>query len=194
MTRDALETLGTIHEQAEPRDAVHVAVIQVTAGHMLIPAGWVKVDDSGIARTCTASEADGIIDPFISGAVIHEGARCWMLMKPREITALRHVWNHPKFPDKEGGAYRDISVEGWTGNGTASSEGWLKDFAADHDVDYHTMMSAVANAVGEGVDYVVFGDVDVHGDIPAEFWKHYEVVTGQVVRAADAPTHFSCAC
>jgi len=90
---DALETLGTIHTKEEKRDAIHLAVIQVTATIELSPGapissinGEAIYDEKGI----------GIVDPFLND-IVQPGEQFWMVLRPRLITSLRHVWEHPAF-------------------------------------------------------------------------------------------------
>lgn len=100
---DALETLGMIHFKTEKRDAIHLAVEPVKAGHTLYPGEKIGVYE-GIAYGVgsltddgTPVKCQGIVDPFLPYNV-QEGESFWFIMNPRMVTSLRHVWDHPDFP------------------------------------------------------------------------------------------------
>lgn len=92
---DALATLGTIIGPEEKRDAIHLGVVPVIAAEDLLPGQHVGFVEGGVGR---AVKTVGIVDPFIEGA-IHKGERFWLVVYPRKITSLRHVWTHPDVPD-----------------------------------------------------------------------------------------------
>lgn len=99
---DALETLGYVHKQEEHRDAIHLAVEQVEAGENLKPGDHIGFGDDGKVyknRRKTAKTL-GIVDPFLTETVI-SGEKFWLVVYPRQVTSLRHVWAHPDFPEKE---------------------------------------------------------------------------------------------
>lgn len=100
---DALETLGMVHYKPEKRDAIHLAVEPVEAGEDLNRGDWVAVRD-GKAFCVEQHEAHGIIDPFLPTGIpfdVKKGEKCWFVMKPRMVRSLRHVWEHPAFPQGE---------------------------------------------------------------------------------------------
>lgn len=92
---DALATLGTIISENEKRDAIHLAVENVVAASKLWPGDHVGFEADG--RVGKNGKLLGIVDPFIAGPV-HEGDRFWLIVYPRQISSLRHVWEHPDFP------------------------------------------------------------------------------------------------
>ena len=96
---DALETLGMIHFKPEQRDAIHLAVEPVEATQAFRPGEWVKIID-GKAYPSPAATAHGIVDPFLP-RMVGTCERFWFIMKPRMVTSLRHVWEHPDFPKGE---------------------------------------------------------------------------------------------
>lgn len=100
VTTDALETLGMIHFKSEGRDAIHLAVEPVTAGEFLKPGQHICIVD-GVARAGWTKGVcpTGIVDPFLPEDV-QEGQRFWLVVYPRMITSLRHVWEHPSFPQE----------------------------------------------------------------------------------------------
>lgn len=95
---DALHTLGFIHTQDEGRDAIHLAVEQVTAGSYLNPGAHIGRDADNRYTIRAPGEGLGIVDPFIQG-MVRPGDRFWLVVYPRKITSLRHVWSHPDFDD-----------------------------------------------------------------------------------------------
>lgn len=95
---DALETLGTIHTREEHRDAIHLAVEPIEAGMWLHPGEHVKLIDGKAHRIFKYSDgAVGIVDPFLRD-IVEPGQKFWLVVYPRMITSLRHVWEHPAFP------------------------------------------------------------------------------------------------
>lgn len=195
----AIETLGTIISEGAGRDAIHVAVEPCIAGELLEPGEHVGIVD-GFAY-CNASNLVGIVDPFLEDAV-DPGQRFWMLVYPRTITSLRHVWSHPDIPDT--GTARAVFD-----STPAESEEWLRDFCKTSDCpDYEDLMKAIdrggtttfESKYSRGDDwsisiedeYVMVRNSDAHSEIPDVFWDHVEVVLGK--KFANRPKYFSCSC
>jgi hypothetical protein len=93
-------TLGRLIEGQATRDAIHVAVVPVRAGHAMRCGDAVTVYD-GEAFLASPDKAVGVIDPFLTD-VVAKGDRVWLLLKPGTTTNLRHSWTHPSFPDEDG--------------------------------------------------------------------------------------------
>lgn len=207
MAKDAVATMGTIlTDDVGGRDAVHVAVVSVTAGEPMRPGEHVMLEDAK-ADPLVAIFADvgeetiGIVDPFLERKV-KKGQRFWLYLYPRTITSLRHNWTHPAFEDLKG-VYvppaQQLSV-------FHTSEKWLRDFCARSDCpSYETVLAAVKDEpLGDDdddrisalfySDYLLFRNVNAHEDIPPEFWHHMEVVTGMDLSHRKGVTHFSCSC
>lgn len=100
VSTDALETLGMIIDEKAGRDAIHLAVEPSIAGEKLYPGQHIGLVN-GVATT-TAPKKVGIVDPFLNGFV-PQGEMFWLVVYPRQITSLRHVWTHPDFPEKAPG-------------------------------------------------------------------------------------------
>lgn len=180
---DALETLGAIIDETAGRDAIHLAVEPVIAAHTLRPGDHVGLLSGGKAG---ASETPvGIVDPFL-GRTVQPGERFWLVVYPRQITSLRHVWTHPAFGDAVEPAAKPVD------DPAADSKKWLENFAESVDVTYSQLMRSAERWVDCG-DYTVF-DYDYHEDIPDEFWSHYERVTGTEVAEDDRGSFFTCSC
>lgn len=97
VSTDALETLGMIHYRPEGRDAIHLAVEPVEAGAPLNPGQHIKIDNGQAVPGQPHGDAIGIVDPFLPRQV-QEGERFWLVIYPRMVTSLRHVWEHPDLP------------------------------------------------------------------------------------------------
>jgi hypothetical protein len=92
----ALGTMGKLLDKDEGRDAIHVAVYSSIAGESLGVGDRVSVRDG---YAILDENGPGVVDPFLEETV-SEGQRFWILLRPRMVTALRHVWEHPEFDDE----------------------------------------------------------------------------------------------
>lgn len=179
---DALETLGTIIGSDEARDAIHLAVEPVVAGEALDPGQDVGLID-GKAYNSLRVRPLGIVDPFLRQPV-RSGQRFWLVVYPRTITSLRHVWEHPDFP-----ASPDLKVP----ENREESEQWLRDYADSIDETFNSLMSATQ-------DYLEYGEYFNRGEkfegryLPREFWYHYQTYTGKIVHPDYQHSFFSCSC
>lgn len=187
---DALATLGTIIGEGEARDAIHLAVEPVIANEWLEPGQHVGLDQSGLA-TASAKHL-GIVDPFLKRPV-QKGQRFWMVVYPRQITSLRHVWVHPDFP-----ATPDLPAAA-PKSGVDASWQWIRDYADGLTLHWATLMDGaddwVASNDGSGWgDYLVQGGTLEGESTSPEFWHHYQIVRGVVVPTAVQTNFFSCSC
>lgn len=192
VSTDALETLGTIIDSNQKRDAIHLAVEPVVANEFLRPGEHITVKN-GVAFRTEKGEGLGIVDPFLPRSV-KAGERFWFVMYPRMVKSLRHVWSHPDFED-EGSIVASTEVRNMM-----VSETWLRNFCRMADCpDYETLMEAIKNGgSGSGYDritidedYIFSGGSDAHGSIPPEFWYHVETLLGP---QRYKPDSFSCSC
>lgn len=193
---DALATLGTIIDDTQKRDAIHLAVEPVIAGEKLHPAESVFLKDGRAFTTGGEGKYLGIVDPFLFKSV-REGERFWLVVYPRQITSLRHVWEHPDFPAS--GETGVVSTD------KAVSEQWLRDYCERSDCpDYDTVLRL---ATGEEItlheeysashndgEYINVYGKDAHAEIPPEFWTHVEIVSGKKIPQNMRATYFSCSC
>jgi hypothetical protein len=196
---DALASLGTIIGSGEKRDAIHIAVEPAQAVHTLHPGDHVgRHNDGGIDGYGFSDQPLGIVDPFLEGEV-KAGEWFWLLVYPRQITSLRHVWEHPSFA-----AERNVSPlrAGWKVT-PAESELWLRHFCETSDCPgFESVMRAIEGDHDDREDgyyntsldeeALHFGGSDAHGEIPPEFWDHYKNFTGKEPRAR--AKYFSCSC
>lgn len=180
---DALETLGMLIDETAERDAIHLAVLPVVADNDLKPGEHIGLTKDGLA-TKYASNFIGIVDPFLKD-LVKKGERFWMVIYPREITSLRHVWTHPAILEQYN---RETKVN--------ESKRWLENFAKEWDVDYGCLVSSIVNENRwRGDEYLTVFDSDIHGQIPEEFWHHVKIVFDiDVSNDRVIPTYFSCSC
>lgn len=75
------------------RDAVHVAVVQLTAGERLFPGIHIGLDGAD-KHAVTMNTRIGIVDPFLTKP-IEIGQRFWCIMYPGSTLDLHHEWSHP---------------------------------------------------------------------------------------------------
>lgn len=192
VSTDALETLGTIINDQAGRDAIHLAVEPVEAAHLLVAGEGVGLLPDGRAgRNCKHL---GIVDPFLRTHVM-EGQRFWLVVYPRQITSLRHVWEHPGFPASPAtttplafDSRREVSVK------------FVEDVAGEFGIRYSDFMLTVNHYVDEHLaggtnkEICFGGDIDAW-EVPEGFWDHYEVVSGRKVdRGWAGAVSFRCAC
>lgn len=186
VTTDALETLGQIISENEKRDAIHLAVVPVRAPYML------RAGDDVNEKGYKERPYVGIVDPFLKEPVL-AGQFFWLVIYPRQINSLRHVWTHPAFPDE---------VSNVTLPSKEEAERQLRAIADSWDgPDYETFLEIMTNGeAGEGYgnswaidgDYIFSYGQDSSGSIPPEVWPLAEIVLGR--RINSRPQYFSCSC
>lgn len=201
---DALETLGMIHEFEEKRDAIHLAVYPIEAGEDIFPRDNLKIV-KGKAYVCDRSEGVGIADPFIEN-LIKEGQRFWLVVYPREIRSLRHVWEHPAFPSSlseeavtEAPDYNDPVVlqnsmiigdpEAYKFN----SQKWMVKWAEEQGL---TLQEAVDAGIAyqDRDEYLSDGGRYEGSYVPNEYWDHFDWITGRKTSDNTRGSFFSCSC
>lgn len=217
---DALETLGNVISPLEKRDAIHLAVDPAFSKNYLNPGDHVRIIAPGEVVRCGVGQGHGIVDPFLRRSV-DPGEYFWLVVYPREITSLRHVWSHPAFTDEP---QREPHVAYPMPN-LAASDPVPKPFKVPTpEPDAASLMAQLASAtmmtsmvapvvsdadrrareesrawiynfaMGLGLDYLVKGG-DLEGEyVPDEFWDHYQVVKEEKVDENDRGSFFSCSC
>lgn len=193
--KDAVATMGTILPvDVGGRDAVHVAVISAIAGETLHPGQHVGLNDASTDDSdrvaATMTKHIGIVDPFLE-CVVYPQQRFWLYLYPRTITGLRHLWTHPDF-DHVGDTYDTPAHK-------LAAEKWLRDFAERADLSYKTVMQSAAEFVRSGEYYVQYDYETARDEMytkgtQEEFWKNYEIVTGEHVPEEKRGSVFSCSC
>lgn len=203
---DALETLGNIIDDTCKRDAIHLAVEPCIAGEVLSPGDHIGVLTNNLAlkNTPASYETDityvGIVDPFLKGNV-QPGQKFWLILYPRTITSLRHVWEHPNFPENtQEHIEKLIKVDTIKVDEKEKSIKWMQVWANRHmSEDYYdttdegilTHEMAYANAIEAGKDNHVGPYEDARDHIDDEWWDHWERITGL---KGDRGDYFSCSC
>lgn len=187
---DALETLGTILHNKEKRDAIHLAVIRVQAERNLKKGEDVGVDPATANDETPIANGHydniGIVDPFLTVDTVKKGQEFWLVIYPRKITSLRHVWSHPAFADETVIRQIDDSTK-------QLSKEWIRRFAESISQDYDSLMAAAKKWDEE--DERTYDNSESYKNNWGgfdEFWDHYEIVTGKVV--ANKQSFFACSC
>lgn len=187
---DALDTLGNLITESEKRDAIHLAVEPVQAAHHLRPGDHVGFNKDG--KATLGATPVGIVDPFLQ-TTVQGGQWFWLIVYPRQITSLRHVWTHPAFPEPTPQTSLDtpavLAVEP-KDERKIVSEHYLRDNMGSYD----TYENFIEVASTENSEYLTIFGSDASGPIPDEFWYHLEVVTGKKRPKGDRPEYFSCSC
>ena len=206
VSTDALETLGMKIDHTQKRDAIHLAVEPVMAKNILQPGDHVSACGRHTYRG--SDVAVGIVDPFLERAV-HPGEWFWLVIYPRHIHSLRHVWTHPSFPDEIKEESEIEKSKKWMENFGKNIQ-WIKDNEniMQIGIDYETIMR-LANKWSEnennqfesGSFSTIYNDVDtqsIHSEFSdgeiKEFWLHYEIITGMKVEENLKRDFFGCCC
>ena len=207
---DALASLGTLDLGENPgRDAIHLAVFPAVATETLYPnqdVGLVGKDAS-----IKSSPHVGKVDPFLKEPV-YPGQTFWLVLYPRTITSLRHVWEHPNVPEEEATIVTQTievvkeveiikEVEKTIDPKVQMALNYLSEYVSFDYYDTKPNPTTLETRIREFAyraldsDYeeylTIYGD-DASGGIPSEFWDHVETLTGK--RPAQPPTWFSCSC
>ena len=209
---DAVATMGGIlPKEAGGRDAVHVAVFSAVSDERLRPGqhiGIVSQGETDVQVSANRIPVEGtiaIVDPFLDKPV-QPGQRFWAYLYPRTITALSHRWSHPGLEETT-----SVYVTPAT---KLESEQWLQDFCKSNDAPGYDDLIRAATGLADGKtreswgdeggwkdyygwwsdgEYLGFGGQDAHCEIPAELWRHVEIVIGRPIKG-DKPTYFTCSC
>lgn len=186
VSTDALETLGTIIDDQQKRDAIHLAVLPVMAGARLKPGQEIALTD-GLATP----QAGGmlIVDPFLRAPAM-PGERFWAVLKPRLVTSLRHVWTHPDLPSEEIAPV----VAGTFDLEKAKARAVIESIAEQCDVDSADDLIWGAESYLKRDDYMCEGGRWEGVSLPDEFWPAFEVLTGRKVPDENRGSFFSCSC
>jgi hypothetical protein len=200
VSTDALETLGTIITKNEARDAIHLAVENVVAGERLMPGEHIGLGKGDTAWSAVDPQikALGIVDPFLKKPV-DMGKRFWLVVYPRQISSLRHVWEHPDFPPSKDliapvqkeVEYPATFVAGRsTMTAVQSARVWIDEYAfMELEMSGEELIRAASDYLSHG-EYLVDGGKYEGVYLNQEFWKHYKTITG----IDGEGSFFSCSC
>lgn len=198
---DALDTLGSTIASDSKRDAIHLAVFPVEAHERLRPGDHVYLRQDRKAAYSTGPDDDGvgIVDPFITDRYVPAGDWFWLIVYPRQISSLRHVWEHPAFPASElidlDATDRDARAIAADNSLRAkdASERWLRWFCSEAvgHINFDTVIAKAIASKNEG--YLTMPD-DASGPIPREFWHHLGIYTDDSFDPDLQAEYFSCYC
>lgn len=214
---DALETLGMVHQYDEKRDAIHLGVEPVEAGEDIRKNSHIGIDSDGKAYVANNGiKALGIVDPFLSRGP-KKGERFWLVVYPRHITSLRHVWEHPDFPEeiqKQEPKEEDYKLTPEDEHNTlvllgepkAVAYEWFKRYAQalsdDRNDPYgegiitaeELIETASGNVLHDYGDYLVKGGLLEGVSPPNEFWDHLSNYLGVPIENSKRNNFFNCSC
>lgn len=214
---DALETLGFIlaDNQGE-RDAIHLAVEPVIAATTLSPGEHVGIKDgkavSGRFRKNKDVKMLGIVDPFLKMDIV-AGEKFWLVVYPRQITSLRHVWAHPDFDEESYVMFPNVDG---TDNAVLYPSPkelaykWIQDYAnrlSGSYYDYRNDSDSYADITAEELietakthldggwgDFIVYGGMFEGEYTEPEFWNQLEIYLEKEIPEVDRRSFFSCSC
>jgi len=178
---DALETLGKIHKYKERRDAIHLGVEPVEAAEYLEPGEHIGLNDEGKAYSQGCTKPLGIVDPFLKRSV-RKGERFWLVVYPREITSLVHVWEHPSFP----------SAALLIGDPKAEALETIRGYAEKLDVSVDDLIGHATRYQEDNEHYWVGGDSFYDVILDESFWDAYKAYTGNTVSSTGNFIYCSC--
>lgn len=215
---DALETLGSIHEHREFRDAIHLAVEPVVAGEDLSVGEEITYVNGKAFAKRRGEESVGIVDPFLKERV-REGQRFWLVVHPRMISSLRHVWSHPAFPEeaevdflkKAQATPEETFPELVAQTPEELAYRWIVEYAeslsTDEDDEYGGVVTAdelistgwgnyeAEKAGGSSWgDYIVKGGLLEGVSVSDEFWDKLGILKGVSIDDQHRNNFFSCSC
>lgn len=185
--------LGVKPDVTGLKDAVHVAVIAVTAGSGLQPGQHVTIK-RGVASACLPAAAHAIVDPFLLSPVA-SGHVCYACLMPGMVTGMRHQWECAvvDMPVCENTRIREYDADELvTGD-------WLEKFAVEQlGCTYREMMDHISEWLSSGMPYIESGSDKMRETWYAnekKFWPMWSLATGQPIPdgvAGDSP--YSCSC
>lgn len=169
----------------EKRDAVHIAVIPVKLAETLDPGTRVCTKGKeGDLLVVGKPERDkygralqkeiGVISPFIQGKA-GAGYIYYLCLFPNTVVGMTHHWEHPDIDSKEHFKKK------------------IKDFAESIGQTYDSLIDVARNFNQTG-DWT-YDNTEAYKDNYREFdnfWKWYEIVTGEYVGDKSCP--FTCSC
>ncbi|MNK14271.1 hypothetical protein D3C87_323710 [compost metagenome] len=210
---DALETLGFILAPNQgARDAIHLAVEPVIAGHSLKAGDHIGIKDGKAVSHKYVRNRDvkllGVVDPFL-GLDLVEGEHFWLVVYPRQITSLRHVWVHPDFASEAAPAMveqapkertlKEIAYQ-WIENYAESISGSYHDYYSDEtryaQITAEELIDTAKTHLREGSwgDYIVYGGKFEGESTDPEFWNQLEIYLEEEIPENNRRSFFSCSC
>jgi hypothetical protein len=181
------------------RDAIHAAVIQVTAGHELWPSQPVRLQGEDVTTLIAVAVPEhatnkpiGIVNPFRREKA-RAGDAIWVLMYPGSVTSIRHDWGHPAVPESMTAPRILRSAEA-----VEQARSWMEEFAKEAGLEYEIVISAARSYADRGEWYVQHGEDSARSAMwgvgEDKFWLNYQILTGHLVAESNRGTVFSCSC
>jgi hypothetical protein len=187
---DTVSTIGKLHREELPRDAIHIAVVSVISDFNMNPGETASIDPDTGKVVPDHRKPCGIVDPFLKEHV-YPGSRFWLFMNPGTITSLRHEWEHPALPILKKDVSTAINV---TKSQYDKASEWLRHETESMGVDYKSFVDSLRFAVEdpEG-DSIWSGHEDY--DPSGEFWNNVEIILGKKLnRNQTEKVSFHCSC
>lgn len=192
MATDAVATIGMLIPEHSGRDAIHLAVEPVAAGERLAPGQHIGFLDDGTVGQ-KSKELLGIVDPFLN-ATLFPGDRFWLVVYPRTITSLRHVWAHPSFAPAE--VLTSVPEIAAPTDAKEQAESWIRAYCARIGCTFEEMIDHTETWVNSGKwgEYWIDGGRWEGEYLSDEYWPHYMVYSGKAVPEDKRHNFFSCSC
>lgn len=199
---DATASLGTIHTETQQRDAIHLAVEPVVAGGILRPGDHIGILNGFAVKATAKVKALGIVDPFLT-SFINKDEKFYLILFPRMITSLRHVWEHPDFQPLASVAAEPVDPEAvhkmrvLIGDREAVAKQVIIDTAEELGVEFEELMDHAHAKRVDSSHYWVHEDDGgkFEGEcIPDNFWEAFEIYTGKIVPEDSKYNFLSCSC
>ena len=188
---DATATLGTIHTKNEARDAVHLAVYQVTLGEP-VKAGSELVIQDGLAYKARKGEKSlGILDPFLVGT-IKTDSKVWLILHPGMITSLRHVWEHSDF-DTPLNELKRFNNEPTDTDLYNDAYNLIANKADELEISYEDLIEHAKSYLESGHYYTGGGEAEGFY-LGEDFWDAFEKVTKINVPSDERGNFIYCSC
>ena len=187
-----IQNIGLIHNFPLPKDAIHIAIAQVSAGESLSAGDHVGFKE-GETVVYKDTNCIGIVDPYLKDTVSKDRL-FYLFLYPNTVTSLTHQWEHPSFnrtPEK-----------------IAAARKWLDDNGEDRYDDDDAYVYSSKNAdrfIDEfekgSMNYYALGDdfsekynYNENG-FRKKFWDNLEIVTGKLATKEQRDQeYFTCSC
>ena len=186
-----------IEDDSKERDAVHVAVVPVTADCTVFPGQHVGLQPGSDDCVCWSDNPIGIVDPFLKHRV-ERGDWFWLFLYPGTITSLRHMWSHPAFPAVDTSVIDDPRV--------LAARRWFTDFCwrynaseccYEYPIGVAQLLDLGREAFKSG-NWIECGNnqtmCEALREQSQEFWRNWSIIEGVEVPASGDGPGFSCSC
>jgi len=187
--------IGTIHTKDLPRDAVHIAIVQVTASETIVPGASLELVPGShtFVKETENGKGIGIADPFIPEGEIKKGQVFYLFLYPNSITSLTHYWTHPSFATEEEKKQAQAWLDKHLFDRFEDPE-WADEIHTDNSwmIEYFKEGKAWSWAHGDDLSEKYNANKD---GFRKKFWDNLEIVTGIPATKEQRDTeYFSCSC